>query len=87
MTDFLGAPGDSLQNYLVWVGIPRRSLKNLIIMGSSISRIEDEYHSYCRLCEELGEDPKDYEDVYKHTKELVKKYNLIAPWWCPNCDK
>jgi hypothetical protein len=54
----------------------------VIIMGSSISRIDDEYSAYVRFCKKLGEEPKDYEDVESHTKELIEKYKITYfLWW------
>lgn len=51
-------------------------------MGSSISRIDDEYTAYERFCKKLGEEPKDYKDVESHTKELIEKYKIShSLWW------
>lgn len=51
-------------------------------MGSCISRIDDEYNCYVSFCEKLEEKPKNHEDVEKHTKELIKKYNITkSMWW------
>lgn len=51
-------------------------------MGSSRSRIEDEYKCYESFCEKLNETPKDYNNVQEHTKELIKKYKITKSiWW------
>jgi hypothetical protein len=61
------------------------NLNEIIIMGSSISRIDDEFTSYEIFCKKLGEKPKDYKDVQSHTKELIKKHGITnSVWWCPN---
>ena len=54
-------------------------------MGSSISRIDDEYNCYLFFCEKLGEKAEDYEDIQTHTKELINKYGITRSlWWFHN---
>jgi len=53
-------------------------------MGSSISRIDDEYDCYVSFCEKLNEVSKDYEDIKEHTKELVKKHKITKKMWWYN---
>ena len=65
--------------------IYKNEQNKIFIMGSSISRIDDEYNCYLSFCEKLGEKAKDYEDIQTHTKELINKYGITKSlWWFHN---
>jgi len=47
-------------------------------MGSIISRIYDDYHTYVDFCKLVNENPIDiHDDFYNHEKELMKKYQYV----------
>lgn len=61
--------------------MPKTLITNKQNMGSSLSKISDDYDNYLALCKKIKIKEQGMENMYEHEKQLMKKYGYEKTYW------